>query len=384
MRIAYVTNVRLPSERAHGHQIAQVCDAFAELGHTVDLYAPYRINPVREDYRAYYGARKEVTLKILGSFDAIRSVLLPGVAGLWTQNALLRQALVRPLSAGGYDLLYTRAPALLGVLLSMKAPVVLELHQLPRFGRGAFVSRCNTCRLVVCLTSAMRDTLKEWGVNESVLRVEGDAVDAKRFENLPSTEEARKALGLSTRRTVVGYVGRLKTLGMEKGVGSLLNAVAAFKEKEAFFGLIVGGPARDKAQYEAQAAALELDDDDVAFTGDVPAAKVPDALAACDILAMPFPDLPHYRRNMSPLKMFEYMAAGKVIVTSDLPTIRDVLSEKTAVFCTPGDDASLKDALQWILAHPGEAKARADAAKELSRHYTWTERMKRILSNISG
>ena len=56
MRIAYCTNVRLPSERAHGHQVAQVCDALAHLGHDVTIFAPYRDNEVTEDYWMYYGA----------------------------------------------------------------------------------------------------------------------------------------------------------------------------------------------------------------------------------------------------------------------------------------------------------------------------------------
>ena len=37
------------------------------------------------------------------------------------------------------------------------------------------------------------------------------------------------------------------------------------------------------------------------------------------------------------MKMFEYMAAGRAIVTSDLPVIREVLNEKSAIFCEPDD-----------------------------------------------
>lgn len=42
MRIAYCTNIRLPSERAHGHQVAAVCDALVKLGHDVTIFAPFR------------------------------------------------------------------------------------------------------------------------------------------------------------------------------------------------------------------------------------------------------------------------------------------------------------------------------------------------------
>jgi glycosyltransferase involved in cell wall biosynthesis len=378
MRIAYCTNVRLPSERAHGHQIAQVCDALAAIGHEVEIFAPYRRNVVTEDYHAYYGANKAVQLHHLGSFDPIGSKL-PGVTKLWTLNALLRRSLKKTISKGQFDVLYTRSPALLPVLLEIGTPVIVELHQLPRLNRRAFVKYCNQCALIACLTSAMRDSLVVWGVDSKRVIAEGDAVDLRRFAHLPSREEARKSIDLKTDKLVVGYVGRLKTLGMEKGVSIMLEALAGLKEDGRFMGLIVGGPKNDQAEYEAMAIRLGLTPDHVRFTGEVEARHVPTMLAACDILAMPFPDLPHYRHHMSPLKMFEYMAAHRPLVTSDLPTVRDVLSEKNAVFCDPGSVSSFAEALRWIADHPKEADARATAAAELVKKHSWEERMKRIL-----
>lgn len=379
MRIAYCTNVRLPSERAHGHQIAQVCDALVTLGHEVTIIAPYRENIVKEDYWTYYGASRKVRLRLIGRFDAIKSRWTPGILGLWTMNWRLRRNIRKQLKEDAPDLLYTRTPALLSAMLKTGIPVVLELHQLPRRGRRAFVKACNRCRRVAALTSAMRDALIGWGVEPKCVIVAGDAVDLKRFQTLPSAAEARAAFSLGTDRLVVGYVGRLKTLGMDKGVAVMLQAFALLKQKKKFFGFIVGGPKADEEEYVKMAAELGLTTKDIAFTGEIPAADVPKSMAACDILAMPFPDFPHYRHHMSPLKMFEYMAAGRPLITSDLPTVRDVLDESTAVFCAPGSAESFAKALQWIADHPKEAEERAKRAKELVKKHTWEERMKRIL-----
>jgi glycosyltransferase involved in cell wall biosynthesis len=76
------------------------------------------------------------------------------------------------------------------------------------------------------------------------------------------------------------------------------------------------------------------------------------------------------------------MAAGKPIITSDLPTIRDVLSEETAIFCKAGDVQSFINALLWIKEHPEEAQKRAQKALELVKRHSWEERMKRILDTI--
>lgn len=380
MRIAYCTNVRLPSERAHGHQVAQVCDALAHLGHDVTVLAPFRKNIVTDDFWTYYDADRRVKIEHLGSFDPIESSLLPGITGLLALNMMLRRALRLRLTSDQFDLIYTRSPALLPALLITDIPVILELHQLPRRMRGSFVRQCNACRLVSCLTSPMREALIAWGVPKDKVIVAGDAVDIARFKNLPSKEDARGKWKMQSKRLVVGYVGRLKTLGMEKGVKYLLEALKDLHDSQQFFGFVVGGPEGDKKEYEDLAHSLRLQSTDVMFTGEIPGKEVPSALAACDIFVMPFPDLPHYRLHMSPLKMFEYMAAGRPIIASDLPTIRDVLTQETTVFCKPGDTQSLVAALRWIAEHPDEAQTRASRARELVTHHTWEERMKRILA----
>ena len=380
MKIVYATNVRIPSERAHGRQIAHVCRALWNLGHDLEVVAPYRENVVTQDFWTYEHLSKDIKLTYVGGTDYIKK-RWPGVLKLWAMNRMLRRELPAIIQDREPDVVYTRSPALLPALVKTGVPVILELHSLPRFGRRAFVDDCNRCARVACLTSPMRDVLRTWGVKEATLMVEGDAVDLDRFENLPSPAKARSKWNLKTDRIVVGYVGRLTTLGKEKGVKTVLEAVA--KDKR-FFAFVVGGPEDDKKTYEKMASKLGLAEDDVLFTGEIPAADVPASLSACDVLAMPFPDLPHYRTHMSPLKMFEYMAADRPLVTSDLPTVRDVLSEETAVFCAPDDTADFLKALVWIAEHPEEARQRAAAAAALVRRHTWQERMARILHGVSS
>lgn len=381
MKIVYATNVRIPSERAHGRQIAHVCRALWNLKHDVEVLAPYRENVVQQDFWTYEHLSKDIKLTYVGATDYIKK-RWPGAIKLWAMNRMLRREMPAIIADREPDIIYTRSPALLPSLLKTGVPVVLELHQLPRFARHLFVEECNACARVACLTSPMRDVLLKWGVKASKLMVEGDAVDLDRFENLPSQAKAKAKWNLKTERMVVGYVGRLMTLGKEKGVSTLLEALAATKKDERFFGFVVGGPDGDKKHYEKMAKKLGLTEDDVLFAGEIPAADVPASLSACDVLAMPFPDLPHYRTHMSPLKMFEYMAADRPLITSDLPTVRDVLDEKTAVFCEPGSTKSFVRAMEWIADNPQDAAARSAAAASLVRRHTWQERMARILDGL--
>jgi glycosyltransferase involved in cell wall biosynthesis len=391
MRIAYCTNVRLPSERAHGHQVAQVCDALQKLGHKVTIFAPFRRNTLHEDFWTYYGLAKDIVVRHLGHMDPIASPLFPSVLGLFVMNWMLRRNLARVIDRSSFDVLYTRTPALLVPMLRSGIPTILELHQLPRRSRRSFIHHASACALVVALTSPMRNVLIAWGIPAERVVVEGDGVDISRFREKLSKEAAWQSLRkvfpslepvYPGTTIIVGYVGRLKTLGMEKGVDLMLQTLRRLHSKGAYFGFIVGGPKEDTQVYRARAAALSLTEADVCFTGEVPASMVPVTLAACDVLAMPFPDFPHYRLHMSPLKMFEYMAAERPILTSDLPTIRDVLSEETAVFCKPGDVESFVEALEWIRRHRDAAETRAKKARILVERYDWQQRMQRILAAL--
>lgn len=381
MRIAYCTNVRLPSERAHGHQVAQVTHALSILGHDVTVFAPFRRNVVGADFHAYYHVPHSIRIEYIGSFDPIAPWLLPGCIGLRWMNFSMRRGLRRLLRPSSFDIVYTRSPALLPALVSSGAPVILELHQIPRFGRRRFVSLCHETSLIVALTQAMASTLRDLGVDAEKIMVAGDAVDLRRFTALPTKQDAQKTLGVATSKVVLGYVGRLKTLGLEKGVDLLLQAVT---KDPRFFALIVGGPDEDCTFYRQRAHEYGLTTANVFFTGEVPAELVPTAISACDIATMPFPDLPHYRHFMSPLKMFEYMASHRPILTSDLPTIRDVLSEETAWLHAPGDVDDFLRSAREIAGHPDRARERTESAYCLVQSHTWEMRMNRILERFSA
>jgi glycosyltransferase involved in cell wall biosynthesis len=99
----------------------------------------------------------------------------------------------------------------------------------------------------------------------------------------------------------------------------------------------VGGQTEDIETWKSRAQS-----DNVTFTGFIPNQDLPLYQSAADVLLMPYSHsimgssgTADSTSVASPMKMFEYMAAGRAIVTSDLPVIREVLNEKNAVFCEP-------------------------------------------------
>jgi len=382
MRIAYCTNVRLPSERAHGHQVSRVCHALGALGHDVHIYAPYRKNTITTDFWEYHGVdRSKVDLIHTKSFDGIACPMTFGVLGLKMTTLSYIKKLLPLLKSGNYDIIYTRTPEILGALLSSEIPVVAELHRLPRRNKKRFVSNCRRCRMIVCLTTPMRDELVKWGVSKNKILVEGDAVDLDKFDK-EAKIELREISDGAGGRLIIGYVGALASMGFQKGVSELLNAIHLLKrENVKVHCAIVGGPEGWVSEYKKMANHLGLDRVDVSFKGHIPSNDVPRAMKQCDILVYPAPvNLnTYFTRDTSPLKLFEYMAAQKPIVAADLSTVRDVLDETTTTFCKPGDPQSLADAIKKVLSAPEEAELKAKLARQLVEKHTWEKRMFRIM-----
>jgi len=108
-------------------------------------------------------------------------------------------------------------------------------------------------------------------------------------------------------------------------------------------------------------------------------ALVADLLSQADVLILPNTASAISTRFTSPLKLFEYMAAGRPIVASDLPSIREILRDgENALLVEPGNASALAAAIQRILADPELAAALARAALDQVPAYSWERRAQRL------
>jgi glycosyltransferase involved in cell wall biosynthesis len=79
------------------------------------------------------------------------------------------------------------------------------------------------------------------------------------------------------------------------------------------------------------------------------------------------------------LKLFEYMAAARPIVASDLPSIREILTDGgNALLVAPGNAEALAGAVERLLADRGLAARLARAALEAVPAYSWERRAERL------
>lgn len=238
--------------------------------------------------------------------------------------------------------------------------------------------------LVVVVSRALADELRDRGVPEQRVLVNPNGVDIERYSPSVDGGPVRARYGLSAAR-VVGFIG---TFGRWHGAEMLAEAfgrlIARRPDLRADVRLLMIG---DGVTMPAVKARLEQHRVQplTALTGIVPQEAGPEHLAACDVLVSPHvPNADGSPFFGSPTKLFEYMAMGKGIVASDLDQIGDVLEHAaTGLLVPPGDADSLAAAIERLIddaqfARRLGASARAAA---VARH-SWTQHTRRIVEAL--
>ncbi len=392
--LRYISVARFPTEKAHGLQIAQNCEAFAELGYDVQLWVSKRKNtpklmPTQAIY-PHYGVKPNFVIKRISSIDLYRFVKtgtqLETIAFLihvfsycvvLLFHTFLNQA----------DIYYSRDKYVL-LALSLffpKEKLVYEAHQFSSSGSGAKTLQMMSNRVghIVAITEKLReDFVKKCAFPPEKIIVAHDGIREERFRNLPDKLTARREIGWDEDAFIVGFVGRLQMLqGLDKGVSTLIDALA--QVDGAYIGL-VGGPEESVAELRERWLSHGLPAERFLYVGQVPSSDVPHYLCAFDVCAMPHPFNTQFAYYTSPLKLFEYMAVERPIVASDLPGWADVIThEETALLVPPGDVKALSDAIIRLRDDEDLAqKLGENAHKLVFRHYTWNARAKAIRAHL--
>jgi glycosyltransferase involved in cell wall biosynthesis len=199
-----------------------------------------------------------------------------------------------------------------------------------------FLARCSDVVVAVSET-VKKDVLTYDGLPDNRVRVIYNGIDTERFLNLDGSL-IRSAFGISSEAPVVGTVGRLT---LQKGQKYLLDAVSMLKEKfHQIVLLIIGdGPMRDELENHIRSLGI---DKNVILLGT--RRDIPQLLSAMDIFVLPslWEGLPN--------ALIEAMAAGKAIIATDIPPIREIInSEKIGILVPVKDSKAIGSSIELLL-----------------------------------
>jgi glycosyltransferase involved in cell wall biosynthesis len=164
-------------------------------------------------------------------------------------------------------------------------------------------------------------------------------------------------------------------------VGQLVDALAQIEGAAL---ALAGGPDDQAEALRARWRGHGLPAARFLYAGQIAPERVPLVLAALDAAVMPFPWTEHFAWYASPIKLFEYMAAGCAIVATDLPSTAEVVTDgETALLVPPSDVDALAAALERLRADPALRAQLGSAARALAlREHTWAGRAAHILSAL--
>lgn len=392
MKLLYLSNLRLPTEKAYGIQIVKMCEAFAGLGLDVRLVFPYRKNTeIKKDIFDYYSVKNNFIAKrlitpdfyIFGKNDPI----IVGIKNFISAAILVLYAILHKA-----DIIYSRDEMPLYFLSFFKNNLVFEAHRFS-LKRKFFYKRFNKKGVkVVAISKAIKTDLVSSGYNSDKILVAHDGVDLEEFDIDISKEEARKKVGLPLNKRIVMYTGHLfewKGADVLLEVARLIRNVRndgsvgneqfehgeAVQQFEQCLFVFIGGMKYDIKKFREKSKGAE----NVLILGYKPHKEIPIFLKAADILVLPNSSKEEIsNKYTSPLKLFEYMASGRPIIASDLLSIREVLDDNNSYLFKTDDPESMAKVLDLAIKYEEDAKIKADMALDKVKSFTWQKRADKI------
>lgn len=373
MRVLYVTAAPVPSLSANSIHVMKMSQALSKAGHDVQLIAP-EYNRQNEDYPPksdifdYYDIQFPFSIKrTQGVFRGAFGVSLH-VLQVFLYTLLYKS-----------DVIYSRCLFSAWFLTLMGKPVIYERHDsfIPQSRSWKIFDRLLTHRslkaVVVISQSLKKHLCQNHNIPESKIIIAPDGADVvvAAPEPLPRTRGDFQ----------IGYVGHLYR---GRGINVIIESARQLRD---FTFHIVGGTKKD-LQFWKEACG---DIDNVFFYGHLPHAQASRYLGSFDAVLAP------YQRKIevsggggdiskwiSPLKLFEYMAAGRAIIASDIDVLKEVLEDgRNCLLCPPDDVNSWTLAIKRLKNNPELAsRIGREAQKDFLEKYSWDSRVKSIFSQV--
>lgn len=359
MKIAYLANIRFPSERAHSTQIAHMCQAFVEVGHEVDLYLNKRTVVDADVISDYFGFK--IGFK---TFNIPPKFFYPKYKIFFYISELIFSVFfLLGTKRKDYDVIFSRNEWIVFILSFFVTDfkLVWESHEAKLNFPARKILNKENIKIVTISEGIFEDYLK-YGLDKSRMVIAHDGIDESFFGTLETRENVRHTLNIPIHDKVAMYIGGLDGW---KGVETFFQSSELCSN---FLFYVIGGRADQIEKYKKQYTKVN-------FLGSRPYSELRFNQQAADVLVIPNSGVGDLSaKYTSPLKLFAHMTSGIPILVSDIQSMRNVIDENDVTFFRPDDAQSLVDGLNEIYMNFND---KIEIAKKLivkSRTYTWKNR----------
>lgn len=364
MRIAYVCldpGIPVFGTKGASVHIQEVVREYRRRGHDVTVYATRRGSDVPDDLAELRIVDVPVTTRDEEERERAQQAASASVSDM--------------VRAGGYDLVYERYSLFSTVIAECGVPGILEVnaplideqrtHRVlvdEQAADAALQEQVQAALATICVSDPVRDWVIARTEGTRVFTVP-NGVNVHRITPQPESPGA----------PVVTFVGTLKPW---HGVDVLLRARAQ-AHKDWKLRIIGDGPMRAELDDLARSLGIDVD-----FRGAVAPDAIPQHMAGTAIGVAPYPAMDtDSDQYFSPLKVYEYMAAGLPVVASRVGQLPEIMGE-SAYLVPPSDPEALAEALDALVANPVErAQVGSDNRRQAEREHSWTGTVDHILAH---
>lgn len=384
MRIAVLCadlGIRIPGPKGASVHLQAIASAFANLGHEVLLIAVAGHGAVALDHEALLLPHPGRTTGLRRELRKVRFM------------AALPRRIQADLERFGPDVVYERL-SLFGArgrqiadhvgaahVVEVNALLAredarwrgLRLASLARRREAAALARAD---LRVAVSDEVARAVDDVAPGPPVLVVP-NGVDARTFATMPEQAAARAAMGLDADAIWLGFSGALRPWhGLDRAVDALVHLPAHVK-----LAIAGDGPVRRTIVDHAREHGVA---DRLRCVGHLPHHAMPTFLAAIDVALAPYPDAPDFA--FSPLKVYEYLAAGVPTIASDIGQLHDLLAHMPgALRVSPGDPVALANAVLHVVSQLESWRTAAAMARDtVMTDHSWERRAAQIIDAVVG
>lgn len=368
MHIVYAFPEPLPLPRARGVQVVNAITSLAEQ----DVKITLAYCATDEDPFAYYGVAKHPNIELVALSRGLPWPLHKLKAHSNKLFILRLREWLRS-SETRFDCIFVRHLKLaFGLIKSTTLPLVYEAHEV--FAETAPEEKkekirrmelmvANHAKIIIANSRATADCLQKLYTTKRPIYVLPNGVTR------PKTKTQKDWANISQH---IIYAGSLFAW---KGVEDLILAARQLGGAQI---TVIGGSEEAIAKLKP----LIISGAKIDFVGHIPHNEVMEHLNRACIAVLPN-RADTDSRFTSPIKLFEYMAAGCAIVASDLPSLKEIVNGDEVVFVKANDPTALASGIQKLMADPQLAQAMAEKVRNKSSHYTWEARAIKLKSTLS-
>ena len=381
----YLYDIKKSSVGASVH-VEQLANALRNSGDEVDVYYLNRFTSVEASVQSSYrGFLKKKLWRYLNQVNALVSNLSYFVKEwkIISKNKpdviLLR-----------YNFLNVSLPLIawlkrIPLILEVNAPMAYEnkkfsdhavkLPLIPEFIEWLNIT---ISRRVIVVSSQLKEYYKKWSVSKEKIVVIPNGADSIKFH--PRTDGSKIISQFDLKgKIVLGFIGSFHYWhGLENLEGFIKSVILEYRNSA--FLLVGEGPLKSKLEELFSAEEYE---GRVFFSGYVPHEKIPEYVAAMDIVLAPYPKLEFF--YYSPLKLYEYMSAGRAVVASSIGQIAEVIVDKeNGILYEPGDFSDMLTKTKLLIEDKKlRNKVGVNARELIENKYNWNTTAKKVRETLT-